>query len=128
MTQWLHLAERHWPRLVNGSKTDTIRLGEASVEPGFLVYVSSPGETERAVVFVTASRRIPLRDVLLYEEGPEITPDEATLLEHLRAHYPEIELETEIDFIQHLSAPETLTRYPNEVTEILRTFSLGLER
>ena len=122
MTQWLHLADRHWPRLVNGSKTDTIRLNEPSVAPGFLVYVGSPTESERGVVYVTDVHHIPLRDVLRYERGPEITPDEATLLSDLRAHYPEIALDTEIEFVPHLSLPDTLAEYPDAVAEILATF------
>ena len=124
MTQWLYLADRHWPRLVRGSKTDTIRLNEPPVAPGFLVYVGIPTESERAAVLVTDVHHIPLRDVLRYERGPEITPDEATLLEHLRAHYPEIELDTEIEFVQHLSLPETLAKYPDEVTRLLAGFVL----
>ena len=128
MTQWLHLAERHWPRLTSGAKTDTVRLNEGTVEPGFLVYVSSPSETEYAVVYVTDVRHIPLRDVLLYERGPEITPDEATLLEHLRAHYPEIELDTEIDFIQHLTVDDTRARFPDAITPILQERDAGWRR
>ena len=117
--QWLHLIEQRWPALLNGEKTSTFRLNEGFIHKGFLVYKDCPKEQWASVVYVTTVYCVPLRQAIDIDGFDEHTPNTETALKQMRAHYPDITLETPIIFAQHLGAPETKQRYPQEVKKIL---------
>ncbi len=117
--QWLHLIERRWPALLAGEKTSTFRLNEGFVHKGFLVYKDYPHEKCAEVVYVTQVYYIPLCQAIEIDGFDDHTPDEATALKQMRAHYPDITLETPILFAQHLSVPETKAKYAAQVQKIL---------
>ena len=118
--QWLHLVERRWPALVNGEKTSTLRFNEGFVHKGFLVYKDCPKEQWTEVVYVTRVYYVPLRQALEIDGFDEHTPDIETGLRQMRAFYPNITLETPLLLAQHLGAPETKQKYPQEVAKILK--------
>ncbi len=118
--QWLHLVERRWPALVSGEKTSTFRLNEGFVHRGFLVYKDCPNEKYAEVVYVNKVYYVPLRQAIAIDGFDDHTPDEATALRQMQAHYPDITLDTPILLAQHLGVPETKEKYPDIVRNILR--------
>ncbi len=106
--QTLELVDRRWPALLNGEKTDTIRWKEGMIKPGLLKYVACGDRNTTAWVWVVSVRKMLLKDV------PN-EPDKQDLLKRMQKHYPAITLTTEIDFIEHLSVPETLEKYAEEL-------------
>lgn len=120
--QQLSLVERRWDALITGEKLDTIRFNENTIESGFLVYESFPSRDQYCVVYVTDVRMIPLREVLTFTKDLIRKPDEATLLKRMRAHYPNIGLDSIVQYIQHLSPQETQLMYPLDVEDIQKSF------
>ena len=112
--------ERRWAALLNGEKTSTFRLNEGFIHKGFLVYKDCPKEQWTEVVYVTRVYYVPLKQALEIDGFDNHTPDIKTGLQQMRAFYPEITLDTPILFAQHLSAPETKQKYPQEVKRILQ--------
>ncbi len=123
MTQMLELVARRWDDLLQGRKLDTIRLNEGRIEPGFMVYEVVPERDQHCVVYVTDTMDIPLREVLLHTLDTERKPNETELLNKMREHYPDIELDTVVHYVKHLSVEQTLEKYPREVAEILKPFT-----
>lgn len=117
--QKLDLVEGRWGALMAGEKLDTVRWNEGTFEPGFLVYELFPSRRHKTVVYVTAVRKLRLEDVLLHTADVIRKPDADTLLMRMQVHYPDITLDTPVDYIQHLSPTETASKYPTEVTSIL---------
>ncbi len=117
--QWLHLVTRRWPALLKGEKTSTFRLNEGFVHPGFLVYKDYPDERAAAVVYVQNVYYVPLRQAIALDGFDDHTPNETIALKQMRVHYPDITLDTPVLLARHLSVPETLGRYPEQVQRIL---------
>lgn len=117
--QRLHLVERRWPALLNGEKISTVRLNEGFVHRGFLVYKDYPREQKTAVVYITHVYYVPLKQAIEIDGFDDHTPDVVTALKQMRAHYPDITLQTPVLLAQHLSVPETKARYPDDVKRIL---------
>lgn len=122
--QVLHLVDRRWEDLTQGKKLETIRLDESRVKNGFLIYISHPSENKYSVVRVIKTMDIKLREVLKYTQDKTHRPNEEALLELMRLHYPNIELDTMIQFIVHLSPEETKSKYPEEVERLERKAKL----
>lgn len=118
--QKLELVDERWDALINGKKLDTIRFEEMHIEPGFMIYRNCSNLETHCIVHVAKVMDIPLRDVLKYTRDRDRKPNEAALLERMKVHYPVIELDTRIQYIQHLSPSETLSVFPDEVKEIER--------
>lgn len=102
--QTLELVDRRWPALLSGEKLDTIRLNEGEVELGLLRYIACDDKTKQAYVWVTHVEYMPLKAV------PN-EPDKDDLLRRMKMHYPNIELDTEILFVAHLSVEQTKEKY-----------------
>lgn len=117
--QKLELVDEQFPALLRGEKTDTIRLNEGDIKPGFLLFYSSSGK-ERAVVWVTEINYMPLRNVGKKVGYTKRTPDDETCLRHMKKHYPDITLDTEILLVEYLSPSETKEKYFEEVKKILK--------
>ena len=123
MTQFLHLTDARWDALMNGEKTDTIRLDEGWIEPGFLVYESYPSMSKRTVVLVEFVRpAVPLEMVLDLTNDHQRRPDRETLLARMRVHYPDITLDTKVDYIRHLTPDETARLHADSVLSVLQRY------
>lgn len=116
--QMLELVDERWNALISGKKLDTIRFEETRIDRGFLIFRNCSNFENYCIVYVTDTVDIPLRDVLKYTKDVVRKPNEAALLETMRTHYPNIELDTKIQYIQHLSPDETRLRFPDEINEI----------
>ena len=118
--QWLHLVERRWSALLNGEKTSTFRLNEGFVHKGFLLYKDFPKEQFKEVVYVTDVYYVPLKQALEMDGFDARTPDVETGIQQIKAHYPDITLETPLLFVKHLSVSETMEKYAQEVDLFLK--------
>lgn len=131
---FIGLRDARWDALMSGRKVDTIRLHSSNISEGFMIYRRSPANDEHAVVWVTRAQRVPLSSVpaLSRDTGRRSDPDE--LLLRLRQIYPDITLDSDVDFIEHLTPEETAVKYPEGVSDILRQLdhdaakAVGLER
>ncbi|MDT0353059.1 ASCH domain-containing protein [Pseudonocardia charpentierae] len=103
--------DSRFPALLRGEKTDTIRLDEGDIEPGFLCYVNWPFEDQRVVVYVTSVEYLPLREVAgrTRDDVEQPTPEE--LLDRMRVYYPQITLDTVVLYVEHLTPEETRRRW-----------------
>lgn len=114
--QRLELVDRRFPALLSGEKRDTIRWNEGHIEPGYLIYYASDNSRWKTMVWVTATRYTTLASLApVAAQAPE------ELLAVMRRHYPNIELDTEVLFVEHLSPQETRARYgvPEDCDEAL---------
>lgn len=121
--QELELVDRRWKDLLEGRKLDTIRFDEMHIEPGLMVYRNCSDLENICVVHATKAVYIPLRDVLKYAKDIDYKQNEENLLAQMKTHYPDITLDTVIQYIQHLSPDETKERYPDDVNIIETTFN-----
>lgn len=99
--QTLKLVDRRFGDLLQGRKTNTIRSTDNEVSPGWLLFVGNNDPSLQALVWVTAARRMKLRDV----PGHNGLDD---LLQRMTRHYPGITLDTEVLCVEHLSPAATL--------------------
>ncbi len=104
--QELRVVERLFPLVLSGRKISTIRWREAPIVPGHMTYIcdSDPGKT--AVVWVTRCTDMPLSEVAAFLDKTAEWPD-ATLLDGMREHYPDIELTAMVQVIEHLTPAQT---------------------
>jgi len=104
-TYKLQLVNRRWDALLKGEKLDTIRFNEGDVKaPCFIEYENCDYPDKKAIVYAYSSQYILLRDV------PNETNKE-DFLHRMKMHYPDITLDTEILFIEHISVEETKSKY-----------------
>lgn len=104
--QTLAVVARLFPLVENGEKTSTIRWREHRIEPGLLSYVCEADVRKSAVVRVTRCTDMPLSEAATFLGREEEWPD-AVMLEGMREHYPEIELTSVVQIVEHLSPAET---------------------
>lgn len=116
--QTLDLVERRWEALLSGEKLDTIRYKETRIAPGLFVYKNSPYTGKYCVVYATNVMDLKLRDVLKYAKDIDYKQNEENLLQQMKLHYPEITLDTVIQYIQHLSPDETKEKYSQDIKYI----------
>jgi len=109
--QTLRLVDRRFPGLLRGEKTDTIRLNEGDIEPGFLRY-ESLSQDQHTVVYVTSVERLPLREVAGRTRDDPVQPTPEQMLERMLVYYPDITLDTVVLYVEHLTPQETRRRYP----------------
>lgn len=98
--QSLEIVPRLIPDVRNGKKRHTIRWRERRIVPGPMRYVNAQNANDTLVVQVTAVNTMPLSAVAGYLGLEEAWPD-SVLLEGMREHYPEIQLDSEVDVIHH---------------------------
>lgn len=100
--QRLELVDSRFPALFTGEKRDTVRWNEGCIELGYLLYYASVNSKWKTLVWVTATRNIPLNELA---EHYKQTPEE--LLGAMQRHYPHIQIDTEVLFVEHLTPQET---------------------
>lgn len=107
--QSLRVVGRLFPDILSGQKRSTIRWRELKIAPGYMLYVRDDDPDQTAVVWVTKCTDMPLIGAASYlgREG-DWPPD--VMLAGMREHYPAIELEDEVQIVEHLSPAETALR------------------
>lgn len=100
--QSLEIVPRLLPDVRNGKKQHTIRWRERKIVPGPMRYVNTQNAEDTVVVQVTMVITMPLSAVAEYLGKEEEWPD-PVLLEGMREHYPDIQLDSEVDVIRHSS-------------------------
>lgn len=107
--QALELVDRYFDALFAGQKRNTQRYQEQRTEPGFLIFEASDDPVLLALVWVEDVIYTALRDVHDAVGGEKYSPDE--LLAGMRKHYPDIQLDSEIMVVKHLSPLETYRQH-----------------
>jgi len=103
----LCVVDRLFPLIPSGEKTFTIRWKETRIEPGDMTYFCKGDPSKIATVRVTKCTHMPLSEAAAFVGKEEEWPD-ATLLEGMREHYPEIELTDIVQIVEHLTPAQTL--------------------
>jgi len=118
--QRLELVDRLFRPLFTGEKRSTLRWRkEKKVGEGFLVYEASKNPRWHVLVWVTKISSGPLSS---FASAYDMTPEQ--LLASMRTHYPNIEMNSDVDLVEHLSPQETLRLHgvPEEVRgKVLQT-------
>ena len=106
-TQTLTLPEDHFDDLRAGKRIWTIRDGEREIEPGFLMYEGMDDKSVTEFVWVTDVYYIRLK-------GASVKTSEKLedLIEKLTPFYPDIDGETKVTLILHLTVAETKKIFP----------------
>ncbi len=104
--QKLNVVRRLFPQILSGEKTSTIRWRELRIKPGLMTYVNEDDPSQSTVVRVTECTDMPLSDVAKYL-GKEIEWTDQIMLEGMQEHYPEIELNSMVQLIEHLTPEQT---------------------
>ncbi|MCT4706584.1 hypothetical protein MUA04_24825 [Enterobacteriaceae bacterium H11S18] len=104
--QSLEIVPRLLPEVRSGSKRHTIRWRERSIVPGLMRYVNAEDASDTLSVWVTKVETMPLDAVANYLGKTTEWPD-AVLLQGMREHYPEIQLQSEVEVIHHLAPGDT---------------------
>lgn len=104
--QSLLVVARLFPLIESGEKRSTIRWREQRIEPGLMTYVCQGDVHKTALVHVTRCTDMPLREAAAFLGKQDEWPN-AVMLEGMREHYPEIELASIVQIVEHLSPAET---------------------
>lgn len=105
-TQYLDIVARLLPDVRAGRKRHTIRWGERVIVPGPLCYINEDDSSDRENVWVTEVKKMPLSEVAYYL-GMTAQWPAPVLLAGMREHYPQIQMESEVDVIWHLSPTDS---------------------
>jgi len=103
MVQSLKIVPRLLSEVRTGIKTHTIRWREQEIVSGAMIYVNASDTSDTARVMVTKVKKMPLSAVAGYLDKRDAWPDKV-LLAGMREHYPDIELDSEVDVIHHLAS------------------------
>lgn len=106
-TQTLDLSDDGFTKLRSGQKTHTIRLGEREIEPGFLEYRGVVDQSLSEFVWVKDVYYIRLKGVAV-----KLGEDLDTLVKNLSRFYPDIDGETKVTLVMHLTPEETKRIFP----------------
>jgi len=98
--QTLNIVPRLLPDVRAGKKQHTLRWREHKIVPGPMRYLNVQNIDDTLVVRVTAVKTMPLSAVARYPGKEEEWPD-PVLLAGRREHYPDIQLDSEVDVIHH---------------------------
>lgn len=103
--QSLELCDRFFSEVVGGDKRQTLRFNEGDITEGYLEFFGSDTPDLRVLVYVTEVTNAPLSSFAeYYETTPEI------LLEQMRSHYDDIQLDSIVSLINHLCPTQTQTK------------------
>jgi hypothetical protein len=106
--QELVVVARLFPSVLSGMKLSTIRWREAEIRPGLMRYVCADDPALTAVVRVVRVTSMPLADAAGFL-GMEAEWPPAIMLEGMREHYPDIDLDEIVQIVEHLSPHESVT-------------------
>lgn len=101
--QSLKIVPRLLPEIQSGLKTHTIRWREKKIVPGPMLYVNASDVSDKILVLVTKVEKMPLSAVAFYLGKQNEWTDDGLLL-GMREHYPEIELDSVVDIIHHITS------------------------
>lgn len=106
--QELSVVARLFPSVVSGVKRSTIRWREAEIRPGLMRYLCLDDPSRTTVARVIRVTSLPLADAAAYL-GIEDEWPPSVMLDGMREHYPDIELDDVVRVIEHLSPDESST-------------------
>lgn len=98
-TQSLGIVDRLMPEVRSGAKTSTIRWNERRVQPGPLRFVNDKDPCDVATVNVTRCTDLPLSATAEFVGRLDEWPDDV-LLDGMREHYPDIELDSVVQVVE----------------------------
>lgn len=101
--QSLKIVPRLLPEIQSGLKTHTIRWREKKIVPGPMLSVNDSDISDKILVFVTKVEKMPLSAVAFYLGKQNEWTDDGLLL-GMREHYPEIEMDSVVDIIHHITS------------------------
>jgi len=102
--QTLCVVKRLFPLIQSGEKRFTIRWREDRIQPGPLKYLCEGDAATSVIVRVTRCADMPLCEAAGFVGmAGEWTDD--VMLQGMREHYPEIELSSIVQVIEHLPTP-----------------------
>lgn len=101
--QSLKIVSRLLPEVRSGLKTHTIRWREKKIVTGPMLYVNASDVSDKILVLVTKVEKMPLSAVAFYLGKQNEWTDDGLLL-GMREHYPEIELDSIVDIIHHITS------------------------
>lgn len=107
--QRLELVDVLFDDVFSGKKKNTKRYNEKEVNEGYLLYEASEDYNLKALVWVTDVESMMLSEVIeKIEEEKHRSLDD--LLQRMRSHYPEINLNTKIEVLRHITPLETYVK------------------
>jgi hypothetical protein len=104
--QKLNLADRFFPSLLAGKKTNTLRWQETAIKKGYLLFVSSKNPRWRSLVWVTEIRHARMNEFAPFYN---MTPEELQI--SMQKHYPDIKIDTEVSLVEHLTPQQTIIEH-----------------
>lgn len=116
--QTLELLDRFYDDVFAGKKRNTWRYQEQPIELGFLIFEASKEKSLLALVWVEDIMYVPLCDAYDILGGDIKTPAER--LASMRAHYPDIQYDSEVMIVKHNSPKECFRLHgiPLELTDL----------
>lgn len=104
--QKLELVDDRFPAIFTGEKTNTLRWREGDIKPGYLVFYASNNPKWKTLVWVTNVDTTPMDKIAhVYD----VTPEE--LHKAMLRHYPDIQIDSEVVFVEHLTPQQTMEQY-----------------
>lgn len=107
--QRLELVDRLFDDVFSGKKRNTKRYKDKAIQEGHLLYEASEDPQLKALVWVTG-----VEPMLLSEVKKKVEDEKSAslddLLRRMRSHYPEINLDTQIEVVKHMTPLETYTK------------------
>ena len=107
--QTLEVVERLFPAILLGEKKSTIRWNETVIVLGPMKYVCSGNPSLTVIVNVFRCSDMALSEVAEFLGQLDNWPN-PVMLEGMREHYPEIELEDIVQVIEHSPPIDNFTR------------------
>lgn len=104
--QKLELVDDRFPAIFTGKKTNTLRWQEGDIKLGYLVFYASNNPKWKTLVWVINVNFIPM-DKIAYVY--DMTPED--LHKAMLRHYPDIKIDSEVVFVEHLAPQQTLEQY-----------------
>lgn len=103
--QRLELVDDKFPDLLKGIKTNTLRWCEGEIKTGYLVFYATNNADQKALVWVTHVQNTPMNKIAYkYDMGGK------ELYAAMLRHYPNIQIDSEVSYIEYLSPLETLNQ------------------
>jgi hypothetical protein len=104
--QELQVVARLFPAVLSGEKRSTIRWREADIRPGLMRYVCAGNAGLTTIVRVERVTSMPLADAAAFLDMEVDWPPDI-MLQGMREHYPDIDLDEIVQVIEHLTPGES---------------------
>ena len=114
--QELELVDDRFPAIYTGEKANTLRWQEGDIEPGYLIFYATNNHHWKTLVWVTNVKSTPMDEIsYIYD----MTPEE--LHKAMQRHYPDIKIDSDVVFVEHLSPQEIKLALADEIKSTLKS-------